>query len=571
MAVLKENRRNHSFTLTGKLTVIGRNPSCDIVVESPMVSSQHALILHTADGYTIDDLGSMNGTFVNGRRLTARRTLASGDRIDLFGLSLTFEPGEEAVAENQVSTRRPPLKNIPSQQKTVPSTPPGGTHAATIGVSELLAAHPVQELSTLEIDGDLRLSVKPEAKLRAVLEISRILSDSLELKIVLPRILDSLFSIFPQADCGFVLLRNQQTGEFVPSAVKFRREHCTGALPISRGIIQQTLLSGRAILSADAGADSRFNLHESIRHLEIRSIMCVPMHREGGVCMGVIQLHSQDRSHQFKQEDLDLLVCASLLAGRALEVAKLHEERRELEAATQIQRSLLPSERPSFPGLRFFDYYAPAQHVSGDYFDYISLPGNRLALAVGDVAGKGIAAALLMAHLAAAARVCLATASSPAEAVRELNLMLIRSGCDDRFVTFAVAILDLDQFRLTIVNAGHLPPLLRRSATGDVVDLAGDLSGLPLGVADRPYQQVEVPLEPGETLLLYTDGVTEMRNPKGELYGVDRVRAAVQGASADAECVGNFLLTDVTEFAEKRLPGDDLTILCVGRESASAV
>lgn len=551
MAVLREARGNREFPLQGKLTIIGRDPACDIVATSPMISGRHVILLNSGGLFSVEDLDSLNGTFVNGQRLSQRIRLSSGDRIELFGLCLTFHDDERPALAEPSKTNRP-------------THPPGKLpYGGTIRLADLMAAPPVPVLSSLEVGDDLRLTVKPEAKLRAVLEISRCLSHSLELQVVLPQILESLFSIFPQADCGFILLHDQNTGELVPSAIKHRREQTSESVPLSRGILQQALVSGCAILSADAGSDTRFETHASIKRLEIRSIMCVPIHRQGGDCMGVIQLDSRDKTNQFQQEDLDLLVCTSLLAARSVELARLHEERRELEAATKIQQSFLPANRPDCAGLQFFDHYSPAKHVGGDYYDYIPLPGNRLAVAVGDVAGKGISAALLMARLSAAVRVCLANAPNLPEAVRHINLLL--AGCEDRFVTFVVAVLDLDRFLVTVVNAGHLPPVLRRAEQATVEELDPELAGLPLGVMDQPYEQVQVTLLPGDALVLYTDGVSEMRNRAGEMYGMERVRAAVQNAPADMEGLGTTLLADVQRFAEQRPPGDDLTILCFGR------
>lgn len=562
MACLRDTLRNCEFPLHGVLTMIGRDPACDIVAEAPTVSARHFIILNRKGVFTVEDLDSMNGTFVNGQRLVQPARLFSGDRITLIGLSLVFQDDEPSMSV-------PSMPVSSGHVETHPNAISGIANTGTIRLSELMDAPHVPELSSLKMDGDLRLSVKPEAKLRAVLEIARSLSYSLDLKVVLPQILDSLFAIFPSADCGFILLRNQQTGELIPGAAKYRRPHTFGSLPVSRGIVQQVLISGRAILSLDAGADSRITSTASIRHLDIRSIMCVPINRDDGDCIGVIQLDSRDKASQFNEEDLELLVCASLLAARAAEVARLHDERQELDAAIRIQRSLLPKSRPACAGFRFFDYYAPAQRVSGDYFDYIMLPRNRLAVVIGDVAGKGISAALLMAHLAAAARICLAGSATLADAVRQLNVLLLNSVCDDRFITFVVAVLDLSLSRLTIINAGHPPPLLRRGSQQphQVEELAVDVAGLPLGVRDCPYHEVETSFEPGDTLLLYTDGVTETRNSSGELYGMERLHAAILAAPGDAEATGNALLSDLQQFTHSSLVGDDLTILCLGRMS----
>lgn len=555
MAALLDTLTNQAIPLHGVLTVIGRDPGCDIVAESPLVSARHLIILNRGGSYNIEDLASMNGTLLNGERVVRRVRLSPGDQISVVGATFVFQ-SDESTAPQAAANTEAGVETLPEE-----------VGHGTIRMSDLRSAPHVPELSSIGLDGDLRLSVRPEAKLRAVLEIARDLSHSLDLKVVLPQILDSLFAVFPSADCGFIFLRNPVTEELTPAATKARAHHASEGLHVSRGIIRQVLASGRAILSQDVGVDSRIRLTDSIRNLDIRSVMCVPINRDDGDCMGVIQLDSRDRSGQFNDEDLALLVCASLLAARAVEVARLHEERKELEAAKKIQRTLLPSARPVLAGLEFFDYYAPAQQVSGDYYDYLPLPGNRLAVVIGDVAGKGLSAALLMAHLAAGARVCLPGSQTLADAVRQLNLLLLNSIGDDRFITLVAALIDLQNFRLTVINAGHPAPLLRH-AGGEQVRVeqpGGDLAGLPLGVRDCPYQQTEVTLEPGDTLLFYTDGVSERRNPAGAFYGVDRLLTAVGNAPAGAASVGQAVLADLEKFAQSRPAGDDLSILCLGR------
>jgi serine phosphatase RsbU (regulator of sigma subunit) len=248
-----------------------------------------------------------------------------------------------------------------------------------------------------------------------------------------------------------------------------------------------------------------------------------------------------------------------------VELAWLHQERRDLEAATQIQKSFLPGERPRIEGLQFFDYYSSARQVGGDYYDYIRLPGNRLAVALGDVSGKGVSAALLMARLSAAVRFSLATEPTVAGAVRQLNAVLTPAGNADRFITFVVAVLDLNTFILTLVNAGHMPPLRRRAQPVEVDDVGNQIVGIPLGVLDWPYQETVLPFQPGDTLILYTDGVTEARNLQDELYGASRLREVVHGAPAGVEALGMAILSDVRRFAAERPQSDDLTFVCFGR------
>jgi serine phosphatase RsbU (regulator of sigma subunit) len=421
-------------------------------------------------------------------------------------------------------------------------------------------------LTSIEVAGDLRIEVAPEAKLRAVLEITKILGTALDLKDVLPKILEGLFTIFPQADRGFILLRDPGTGQLVVRAVRHRHEGRASPSAFSRTVVNYALQTGRAVLSADAGTDERFGISESIRALHLRSVMCVPMLSQGGAGLGVIQLDTLDKASQFRQSDLDVLVSASVQAARAVELAQLHRELRDLEAAREIQKSFLPESRPRFEEIHFFDYYSPARHVSGDYYDYIPLPGNRLAVALGDVSGKGVPAALLMARMSSAVRFCLATAPSVAEAVRQLSRVLTRVGTEDRFITFVVAVIDLARHSMTLVNAGHMPPLRRTPARPGADDVAAEEAGLPLAILDRPYEEVVVPLGPGDTFLLYTDGVTEARGAGGELYGIDRLRQLAGGLPAEPEALGSGVLADVSAFVGDRPQSDDITVVCFGRK-----
>jgi serine phosphatase RsbU (regulator of sigma subunit) len=381
----------------------------------------------------------------------------------------------------------------------------------------------------------------------------------------LPKILDSLFVLFPQAERGFILLCEPGNGKPVPRAVRYRHAPPPGAPQLSRTVLDHALSTGRAVLSADPGTDERFDLSQSIQRLGLRSILCVPLLDHTGAPLGVMQIDTQDAARPFHQEDLDVLLGAGMQAARAVELARLHEEWRDLEAATQIQKSFLPAERPQVEGLRFFDFYAAARHVGGDYYDYIPLPGNRLAVALGDVSGKGVSAALLMARLSAAVRFCLATAPTVAEAVRQLSGALMRTGTEDRFITFVVAVVDLARFAVTLVNAGHMPPLRRRAGGKEIEEVGAEAVGLPLAVFDKPYQEAVFTLQPGDTLVLYTDGVTEARNPAGELYGVERLHKALAAAPQDVEALGAALLADVKKFAADRPPTDDLALVCVGR------
>jgi serine phosphatase RsbU (regulator of sigma subunit) len=543
MAFLRRTDGTRTYPLRPRVTLIGREPTCDIMVSQSQISGRHALILDLGGSYFIEDLRSLNGTFVNGKRIDGRTALAPGDRVEIPGLSVTFHEVQDPAEASAVLL-------------APPATPASTLHPAVV--------------SSLAIGARPRPEVAPEAKLRAMMEIADTLGNTLALEKVLPRILESLFAIFPKATRGFILLRDPVSGQLVPKAVHTHGEPGVAPPALSLTVIDHAVATGKAILTVDAGRDERFNASESIRHLKLHSIMCVPMVSRTGNVVGVIQIDTKDSTGVFTQEDLDVLLSASIQAARAIELARLHEELRDLEAANRIQHSFLPEGHPRIAGLQFFDHYSPAQQVGGDYFDYIPLPGNRLAIALGDVAGKGIAAALLMARLSAAARFCLATTPSVPEAVAKLNHDLTRTFGDDRFATFLVGVMDLDQFTLTLVNAGHLPPLRYRPGGPCPECVGGDVAGLPLSGLKETYESVTLALEPGDCLIFYTDGVTEARNPGGELYCLDRLCRAVQKTGGDASQLGSAILADVRQFAAGRPLGDDLTLVCFGRNHSDA-
>jgi serine phosphatase RsbU (regulator of sigma subunit) len=539
MAALCDITTGQQYPLRGPSLTLGRHADCDIPIKNPQVSGRHAMILCAGDAYYLMDLGSSNGTYVNGEQITESTQLRAGDVIDLSGPSFKF------VEKTDVASPA--------------SAPAFGLLDAASCPGEPMV------LQSLELGAEARPEVSPEAKLRAMLAMARNLGATLDLNEVLPKILESLFTLFPQTDRGFILLREPPEGELVPKAVRHKDPQEADRPSISRTIIDNVLQTGKAMLSANAEMDARFDTSQSVRAHGIRSIMCVPMVTPSGQVVGVVQLDTKGAKNQFREEDLEVLISASMQAARTVDLARLHEVRRDLEAATRIQRSFLPAEPPKVSGLTFFDFYAAARDIGGDYYDYIHLPKNRLAVAVGDVSGKGIAAALLMAQLSAAARFCLATEPSVAAAVNKLNTTMMRVCGDTRFVTFVVGVIDLSTYKTTWVTAGHIPPLLR-DASGKVTRIGEASSGIPLGVFDRAYQEVSLPLRPGDAIVLCTDGVTETKNAANDLYSIDRLATLLKTAPAEIEPMGVAVLADVRRFAVGRPPHDDLTLVCFGRK-----
>jgi len=231
--------------------------------------------------------------------------------------------------------------------------------------------------------------------------------------------------------------------------------------------------------------------------------------------------------------------------------------------------SFLPKKLPQLAGYEFFAHYEPAQEVGGDYYDFIPLPASRLAIMVGDVAGKGVPAALLMAKVSSDARFCMLTEPDPAQAVYKLNEQMQEAGMLDRFITLAAGLLDTSAHRVTFVNAGHLPPLIFRRATGRVEEATSrELAGFPLGVADGiPYEAATVALQPGDVVTVFTDGVTEAKNKAEKEFQMEGAYSALLAGPPTTKGMGDRLVAAIRQHALGCKQHDDITIVCFGRVS----
>jgi len=551
LQVLKGLNPGQQFPLEGPIAVLGRHPDCQIVLDAGAVSRKHAQIIADGPEYFVEDLESRNGTFVNGQQIVGRHHLQDNDRIKICDLLFTF----------RLDQPRAPSVDGSSGIGALLVDDGGGTSSSTV----------MSKLDVSSSRDGLRVTINPESKLKALLEINQNLSKALAVDQVLPKILDSLFKVFLQADRGFVVLAGPDGGPLVPKAVKHRRAGHEEMIRISRTIINQVMSTKQAILSADAASDARFDTSQSIADFRIRSMMCAPLIDSTGRALGAMQIDTLDQRSRFQQDDLDVLVSVASQAAFALENAQLHEAalrqqtlERDLQLAHKVQQGFLPSTPPRVAGYDFFDFYEAANQVGGDYFDYVPLSGNRLGMVLADVSGKGISAALLMAKLSSEARYCLASESTPAAAINRLNANFSASGWEDRFVTLVLAVLDVARNEVAIANAGHMPPLLRHR-DGRVLEIGEDQAGLPLGVdGDYAYEQAQLLLQPGDSLTMFTDGISEAMNAAGELYGLARLRKSLAAEASGVGQLGQRILADVKQFVGQYPQSDDMCLLSFG-------
>ncbi len=404
---------------------------------------------------------------------------------------------------------------------------------------------------------------------------------------VAPKILDSLMEIFPGAERLFLMLQDPASKRLVRKAFKHRPQKRTSfarAIPedevptsISRSIVDFVLGQKKAVLSQDAGEDKNLPASASISDLKIRSVMCVPLLTPDNKALGIIQLDTSDR-RQFNEDDLDVLAAVASQAAISISNASMLESllererlNRDLKIAEQVQKRFLPQVVPSVPGYEFFAHYQPTYQVGGDYYDFVPLGTDRVALAVGDVSGKGVAAALMMAKFSGDTRSSILTESGPATTAARLNNLLCAAGIEDKFITLGLCVLDFSSRKLTLTSAGHTPVIVRR-ADGRAEEVGQDVSGLPLGIMeDSEYQQTDIQLDPGDVVVVYSDGVTDARSPSDELYDSQtnhRLIKRVAQTSGGAVAVGKAILQDIREFSAGHAQADDITLLCLGPASA---
>jgi serine phosphatase RsbU (regulator of sigma subunit) len=531
------------FKLDRDVMIIGRNPDCDVVLEPKSVSRRHAAIVRREGEYLLKDLGSTRGTFVNAVKLTQPVVVKNGYVIQIGELQLAFKTQAVLIQEGE------------EDQSTI---------FAAIDVTS-----PSDHLFP---------AVRPEEKIRALQQISQAFGSTLVLSEILEKVLASLFDIFPRAERGFVLLEDRQRRILAPEAIQ-TRSGPAGDLCISKSILQRVLNNCQAILSKDVGAE--FPNSESVSGSRIRSLMCVPILDQKQRPLGVIQIDTRDGRGRFEQEDLDLLVSVANQISIAVQNAQLHQDllkqkelEQELQFARQVMQALLPERPSSVPGYEFWDCYEPARHVGGDYYGFLPIydaqdtqreQAQRWAIAVGDVVGKGLPAALLTAKLSAEIRLFLQGETDPARVVNRLNRQLTENGVLDMYVTFLLAMLDLNTHRLLLANAGHPYPLIRRS-DGRVEEFGKGDSGLPLAIeADWTYQTVETVLQPGDLVVLFTDGVTDAMSPDSERFGDQAVRKHLATCPSTAAAAGESLLQQVRKHSSGQTQFDDITLVAVGR------
>jgi serine phosphatase RsbU (regulator of sigma subunit) len=390
----------------------------------------------------------------------------------------------------------------------------------------------------------------------------------LDVNQLLTLILDQLFEAFPQADRGFLMLYDAQ-GNLKPAAAR-NRKGGVEQITISRRIVNEVTGKRVAMLSRDAMGDSRFTGALSIMSFNIRSMMCAPLLANQDL-LGIIHVDTTRQDRKFAEDDLQLLTGVAAQTALAIASAKMHEKlllrdrmERDLKIATQVQKSFLPSSAPEVEGMEFDAFYRSALDIGGDLYDFVPQDEENMAVAIGDVSGKGIPAALMMARMSSDVKFYSVQRREPKDVLPFLNDRQASSDMADVFVTMAYISVNVRTHEMLVGNAAHCKPLVRRATENDVIEVGGE-PGFPLGVAPGfEFDQTPYALQPGDVVVLVTDGVTEAMNANHDAYGEERLRRVVAAAPPSAKAVLQAILQDVQTHVGDTKQSDDITCVAFG-------
>lgn len=381
-----------------------------------------------------------------------------------------------------------------------------------------------------------------------------------------------------RAEACSIFLPDPATGELVIHSAHGNSQPQLGSLrvPPGKGIVGAAMKERKMIRVDDVSRDSRFfSKADDQTGWKTRALLAAPL-LDGEECIGVIEFLNPQERPAFSQEDEELmeyfagLVSAALVRIRAHDAAlERAQVQRDLDLAREMQQGLLPTTFPTreqAPGVEIFARLDPAKEVSGDLYDFFEVEPGKMCFVVGDVSGKGVAAGLFMAVTRTLIRATVIPGRSPLEVLQRVNTQLCSENRANLFVTMILGVVDTTTGRMEYGQGGHNPPILVPVRGEAVYEPSG---GMPLGVfEDAKFGQRQLNLKPGETLLIYTDGVTEAMNPERELFGEERFKKAVEGlASLSPEQLTQRVVGEISKYARGAEPSDDITLLAIKHRS----
>jgi serine phosphatase RsbU (regulator of sigma subunit) len=542
--------RYYSWDLKPGEYTVGRksgSSSCDFMIADMAVSRRHAKIEIAPDGQNclLSDLGSHNGTFLNGQRIDNQVSVNSGDHVQFGGAEFKL------VEDSDPSSATPK----PTQTQLSDYDP---EKSIMMPMDEILKPLPSRVTDLPELLPTLfdmaNMLVLPEPK-----------------ETMLERSLQLVTKIIP-ADRLAVLFTSDDQDEIYTAALHLPEGKDPGNFTLSRTIVKNIFADKNAILIDDVGTDPRFAEQQSIILSEMKSAMAVPLLDQDRV-LGILYADTTNPIHRYNDDYLHLFaMIGNIIASRMSNFALLQERQvkelyeAELKQASSIQQTLLPRKTPEVPGYMVHAFQEQCRAVGGDLYDLEILPSGHFLFLVADVSGKGMGAALLMSNILASFRILYLDEDFNLErAVKQVSLELFKHSASENFATLFVGLLDPDSHKITFINAGHNPPLVIRQ-DGQLEQL--EASGTMIGAFDFiGWTEDSVVLKPHDMLVIFTDGVTEAE--KGDdCYGDERLeRLVVERRENVPEELARIIVDDVEKYVEGTPRSDDITMLIIKRNT----
>jgi serine phosphatase RsbU (regulator of sigma subunit) len=549
------NGTSERIALSRLRTTIGRSARSDVCIPDAFASRLHAEVVQEGDGFWLHDLGSANGTKFNGAPVKQPFPMHSGGEIQIGETKITFE---------DISTATP-SKGISATfiADTTSTLDPSRT------ISFSAKKHPTAELL------DVSLGTRSDL-LGLISKVGVALLSSSDLDSTLDQVATLVFEAVP-AQRVIIMLRDEkaEAGMEIKVARLRGQEAPLEEVRISRTIMTEVIEAGRSVLTSDAQQDPRFT-SQTVVLQGIRSVLAVPLSVDERHVFGLIYADSPTTQGTFTEEHLNILTTLASVASIRVENASLLEARldrerleRELELATEIQQRFQPSGPRKVEGYEFQGISFSCYEIGGDYYDFIERPDGKILVALGDVSGKGTAAALLMSSLHAAIHGQITARRTLDETIVSVNEYLAENTPANRFVTLFIAELDPATGIVRYINAGHNPPLLAR-AGGAIEQL--ESGGLPLGIMPfAEYESGTAELRPGDALVIYSDGVSEANNINEDEFGLDRLQAVIrENITSSASRIRDRVEQALSQFTGAAPANDDITLVIVKRPATAA-
>jgi phosphoserine phosphatase RsbU/P len=555
------DRSPDTFPLGRLRITIGRSARNDLCIPDPFASRVHAEVRREGDQFFLQDLGSANGTLYNGATVEGTVSLNAGGRIQIGETEIVFNDGSLSTMGATMITEA--TDSVPEATIALNSS-----DRTTSGLLEAI------EGARTQPDHDAPKQAARQGDLLALIsKVGVTLLASATLSETLNQIALLVFEAVP-ADRCLIMMREESGTELKVAVARLRdRQGEIGEIRVSRTIMEVVVGKGKSVLTSDAQHDPRF-MSSTMTIQGVRSVLAVPL-GVGENVFGIVYADSPIAEGRFTEDHLKVLTTLASVAAIRVENARLLEEQmerermeHELELASEIQQRFLPTAPPQIPGYELQGISFPCYEIGGDYYDFIARDDNRMVIALGDVSGKGTAAALLMSSLHAAIHAQASSNNSLVESISEVNRYLAENTPTNRFVTLFYAELDPQTGTLAFLNAGHNPPIIAHAA-GTVEHLAS--GGFPLGImTDSFYREGHTQIQPGDVLVAYSDGVTEAVNPAGEEFGAQRLYEVIaRNLDASASGIRDRIEAALSKWAQGTPAADDITLVIVKRQAES--